>query len=57
MKFLVFLFVIAFALVIAYVDQDVFAACSMGESCHVWEKSSSASPVDGLKYSLDSPDL
>ncbi len=57
MKFLILFSLVFVLLTIVSVDQDAFAVCSMNESCHAWEKSSDTSSVDGLKYSLDSPDL
>ena len=57
MKLLI-LSVIVFAICITALDRDVFGdpACD-DPRCHVLEKTSRSSPIQGLQFDLDSPDL
>ena len=57
MKLLI-LFVIIFAICITALDRDVFGdpACD-DPRCHVLEKTSRSSPIQGLQFDLDSPDI
>ena len=57
MKFLV-LSVIAFAICITALDHDVFGDPECEDpSCHVLEKTSRSSPIQGIQFDLDAPDI
>ncbi len=57
MKFLI-LFTLLFLIGMTYVSQDAFgiAGCDVPH-CYALDQSIRTSPIDGIKYQLDSPDL